>query len=304
MLLQEQQVRIGKRGTPLIDGHTSLYGFIADPAKHSLSPLIHNTSFQALSLNSVYLAFEVDQAHLADAVNAIRTLPILGANVSMPHKQAIIPLLDSVTETSQQLEAVNTVINRDGRLIGDSTDGEGFLGALADADVAVKNQSIVVLGAGGAGRAIIAACARNGGHVTVFKRRNATYESVSNRLASWSGDITVRPYDDVGQMQAAVAAADIVVNTTNVGMAGEGDLPVPPEVLGQLHPGQVVADAIYFPLETALLRQARRQGCQVLNGLGMLVHQAADSFQQWTGATMPIETVKKAVQQQLLNSTK
>lgn len=288
----------------MFDGHTSLYEFIADPAKHSLSPLIHNTSFQALHINSVYLAAEIEPEHLEDVIRAMRANIITGINVSMPYKESIIPYLDELTPVAKQLKAVNTVVNRDGHLVGDSTDGEGFLNALQDEGVTVTNQQVVVLGAGGAGRAIIEACATAGATVTVFKRSNATFDAIQHRLTSWSSRITVQSYENETEMNRRIAQADVVVNTTNVGMGADERLPLSSSAMRQLHHGQVVADVIYAPLETSFLRQAQAQGCQTTNGIGMLVHQAAGALTRWTGQRMPVSQVKQVVHQYLENETK
>ncbi|GAW99880.1 shikimate dehydrogenase [Secundilactobacillus mixtipabuli] len=288
----------------MVDAHTSLYGFIAKPARHSLSPLIHNTSFQALGINSVYLAFDVEQSQFENAVQSMRALPIRGINVSMPYKQQIIKYLDELTPVAKQLRAVNTVINRSGRLIGDSTDGEGFINALADEQVSVKGKRVAVLGAGGAGRAIILATANEGAEVVVFKRQNGTFNELKQRLASWSDHIRVLPYEDEDQMAAELQQADVIVNTTNLGMADDTRSPVSPQVMAVLHTGQIIADAIYAPLETPFLAQAKQQGCHTMNGLGILVQQAAGSFNRWMGQKMPIDKVKNVIKQQLEHTKK
>lgn len=288
----------------MVDAHTSLYGIIAKPARHSLSPLIHNTSFQTLGLNSVYLAFDVEQSQFKTAVQSLRALPILGINVSMPYKQQIIEFLDELTPVAKQLGAVNTVINQEGHLVGDSTDGEGFIHALRDEQINVKGKQVAVLGAGGAGRAVILATVNEGAEVTVFKRQNSTFNELQQRLTSWSDRIRVLPYEDEVQMAAILQEADVVVNTTNLGMADDKRSPVSPPVMKVLHSGQMVADAIYAPLETPFLAQAKQQGCRTMNGLGMLVQQAAGSFNRWTHQQMPVDKVKDAITQQLEHTKK
>lgn len=288
----------------MVDAHTSLYGIIAKPARHSLSPLIHNTSFQTLGINSVYLAFDVEPAQFESAVQSMRALPIRGINVSMPYKQQIIEFLDELTPVAKQLEAVNTVINQAGHLVGDSTDGEGFIRALQDEQVSVKDKQIAVLGAGGAGRAIILAAADQGAEITVFKRQNNTFNALQQRLTSWSEHICVLPYEDEDRMAEVLQQADVIVNTTNLGMADDTRSPVSPLVMQGLHSGQMVADAIYAPLETPFLAQAKLQGCRTMNGLGMLVQQAAGSFNRWTHQEMPVDKVKDAITQQLEHTKK
>lgn len=293
-----------KGGDKLVDAHTSLYGFIANPAKHSLSPLIHNTSFQELGINSVYLAFDVEPTRFETALQSMRALPILGMNVSMPYKTRIIDYLDELTATAKQLNAVNTVINHDGHLIGDSTDGEGFINALLDEGVSVKGKNVAVLGAGGAGRAIILAAVNQGANVTVFKRQNGSFLEIQTLLSSWAPRIRVLPYEDEAQMKQVLVNADVVVNTTNLGMRDDHRSPISPPVMAILHAGQTVADAIYAPLETPFLARAKLQGCHTMNGIGMLIHQAATAFHSWTGQAMPIEKVKTVIQQQLENQNK
>lgn len=283
----------------MVDAHTSLYELIAAPTGHSLSPLIHNTSFQTLGINSVYLAFDVDQKDFGDVIKSMRVMPIQGINVSMPYKERIIEYVDELTPIAKQLGAVNTVINQNGHLVGDSTDGEGFINALLDEHVAVNGKRVAVLGAGGAGRAVIAAAAGEGATITAFKRHNETFGTIRDRLTGWSDRIAVVPYEDEDLMKQVISQADVIVNTTNVGMGDDHSSPVPRSVADVLHPGQMVVDVIYAPLETTFLAQARQQGCRTMNGIGMLVQQAAGSFYRWTKQVMPIETVKAAIHNQI-----
>lgn len=280
----------------MIDGHTKLFGFLAHPAAHSLSPLIHNTSFKVTGINGVYLAFDVTSAGLADSLAAMRTMNIGGFNLSMPLKTDVIPLLDEVTPRAERLQAVNTVVNRDGRLIGDSTDGQGFIDALKANNITLDEKVITVLGSGGAGRAIISAAVDAGAKkVYVFKRTNDLFESRKEQLEAWSNVVEVLPYEDEELMIKAIDQSQIVSNSTNIGMAGDKSLPVTPAVLNHLTANHIVTDAIYFPLETPFIRAARKQGSHTYNGIGMLVNQAAGSFLEWTGQRMPVDQVIEAV---------
>lgn len=280
----------------MINGHTKLYGLLAHPAAHSLSPLIHNTSFEVTGINGVYLAFDVIPDNLKPSIEAMRAMNIGGVNLSMPLKTEVLPLLDEVTPRATRLRAVNTITNHAGRLIGDTTDGQGFIDALESAGITVKNQKIAILGAGGAGRSIIAAAIEAGAaKITVFKRENATFMSRKKLLESWSTVVTVIPYDDDHAMAKSVADSQIIINATNLGMGENQLLPISQTVLTQLTPQHVVVDAIYFPLETPLVAAAKKRGCRTFNGVGMLVHQAAGSFRQWTGQKMPVETVMAKV---------
>ncbi|GAD16114.1 shikimate dehydrogenase [Lentilactobacillus otakiensis] len=280
----------------MIDGHTKLFGLLAHPAAHSLSPLIHNTSFKVTGINGVYLAFDVTSDGLPDSLAAMRAMNIGGFNLSMPLKTDVIPLLDEITPRAERLQAVNTVINRDGRLVGDSTDGQGWVDSLKQDDITIDEKVVTVLGSGGAGRAIISAAVDAGAQkVYVFKRTNDIFESRKEQLESWSDVVEVLPYEDESMIAQAFDESQIVANSTNVGMAGDQSTPVSKAVISHLTPQHIVTDAIYFPLETPFIRAAKQQGSHTYNGIGMLVNQAAGSFLEWTGQRMPVQPVIEAV---------
>ncbi len=282
----------------MIDGHTILYGLLAHPAAHSLSPLIHNTSFQETGINGTYLAFDVTPDHLSESIAGIRAMHIGGVNLSMPLKTDVIPLLDRITPRAKRLNAVNTIVNRDGQLLGDTTDGQGLVDALRFDGIQLADTTVTVLGAGGAGRSVISAAVDAGAaRVIVFKRQNTTFDQRKQQLTAWSKTIQVKPYEDEAELVRAIQESQVVVNTTNIGMGDDPRLPVSPEVLQQLGPSQVVVDAVYFPLETPFVRAAKQRGCRTFNGIGMLVHQAAGAFLEWTGRQMPIDVVMNAVNQ-------
>ena len=282
----------------MIDGHTKLFGFLAHPAAHSLSPLIHNTSFKVSGINGAYSAFDVTSDGLAATLDAMRVMDIGGFNLSMPLKTDVIAFLDEITPRAERLHAVNTVVNRNGHLVGDSTDGQGFVDALKQENVRLEDKTMTVLGAGGAGRAIISAAIDAGvKKIYVFKRHNATFATLKAQLENWSDVVSVFPYEDIVNMQRPIAASQIVVNATNIGMAGDQASPVTDEVMQQFGPQHVVVDVIYFPLETPFLKAAAKQGSHTYNGIGMLVNQAAGSFLEWTGQQMPIDQVITAVNQ-------
>lgn len=283
----------------MINGKTALFGFMAHPAKHSRSPKMHNLSFDYWHINARYLAFDVAPTDLTGAVAGIRSMGISGVNLSMPFKETVVPMLDGMTTRAKRIKAVNTIKNDHGKLIGDSTDGAGLYQNLQHQGYDLHGKNVVILGAGGAGKAIIAAALDyDVASVTVFKRANATYAQVDqwlNDLASQT-DITMqlRPYDDLKAMQQAVQASDLIINATNVGMTTAG-LPLPPQVMATLTPSQTVYDVIYQPLETEFLRQAKALGCATHNGLGMLIWQGALAFKFWTGKEMPIAAVTESI---------
>lgn len=267
-----------------ISGSTRLAAVIGDPARHSLSPLLHNAAFAALGLDWVYLAFDVKRGAAVRALDAMRTLGIDGYSVTMPHKADVARAVDELSPEAAALDAVNCVVNRDGRLIGHNTDGAGFVRGLRhDAGVDVKGLRCVVLGAGGAARAVVRALADAGASAVVVVNRSPEPAVIAAGLAGAVG--TVGTMDDIGH-------ADLLVNATPVGMHGDTALPCPPDAL---HGGQVVVDLIYDPLETPLLAAARERGVAAYNGVSMLVFQAAQAFELWTGRDAPVEAMLGAV---------
>jgi shikimate dehydrogenase len=275
---------------PPITGTTRLAAVIGDPVRHSLSPAIHNAAFRALGLDWVFLAFEVAPGHAVDALSAMRTLGIAGYSVTMPHKTDVARAVDELDDDATALGAVNCVVNDRGRLWGANTDGEGFLRGLRhDAGLDAAGLRCVVLGAGGAARAVVRALARAGAEEVVVVNRSAAPAEAAIRLGPGSAR--------VGD-PAAVGKADLVVNATPIGMHGRpaGELPCPVE---GLHAGQVVVDLVYDPLDTPLLVAARARGAAAYNGVSMLVFQAARAFELWTGAAAPVGSMMVAVAERL-----
>jgi shikimate dehydrogenase len=263
-----------------ITGSTRIVGVIGDPVGHSRSPAMHNAAFDALELDWVYVAFPVRRGEGAVAVRAVATLGLVGLNITMPHKADAAAACDDLSSEAAALGAVNTVVNADGTLAGHSTDGDGFLRALDDEGIAVEGQRAVVIGAGGAGRAITHALGRKGAHVTVAARRPDAARSAAS-LAPGGAAVALD--------ELAVERFDVVVNATPIGMDGEP----PPFDTALLHDGQFVFDTVY-PVETPLLREARARGARAAGGLGMLVHQGALSFSLWTGVEPPLEVMRAA----------
>jgi shikimate dehydrogenase len=241
---------------------------------------MHNAAFDALGLDWVYVAFPVPRGQGAAAVQAVATLGLAGLNVTMPHKADAAAACDDLSSEAAALGAVNTVVNMDGTLAGHSTDGDGFLRALDDEGITVAGRRAVVLGSGGAGRAITHALGRVGAHVTVAARRP---EAARSAAALAPGGVAV------GVDELAVESFDVVVNATPLGMEGQP----PPFDTDRLHAGQFVFDTVY-PVETPLLREARARGLRAAGGLDMLVHQGALSFSLWTGVAPPLELMRAA----------
>ena len=273
----------------MIDGHTKLYGLLAHPAAHSLSPAMHNFAFDQQQLNARYLAFDVTLATLPTAVDAIRALHIGGVNLSMPLKQAVIPLLDHVSDFAQKAHSVNTIVNRDGELYGYSTDGVGVVQALR-AHFELPQAKVLIFGAGGAAESAALALSDAGvGQLTLCNRHVATAQSLAERLGGSAQALALADEDAVCE---AVRIADVVINATSLGMQQQRALtPLPAKA--SLQADQVVLDMVYDPLTTTFLTQAQQAGVKTcLNGLSLLVAQGAASFELWTGKQMPVAQVE------------
>lgn len=268
----------------MIGGATRVAAVIGYPVAHSLSPALHNAGFASLGVDWVYTAFDVAPGRAGEALAAMRVLGLAGLSVTMPHKQDVARMVDTLDPAAKALDSVNTVsVAGDGRLVGHSTDGDGFVASLEAAGHGVRGRRICVLGAGGAARSIIDAMARHGAASIDIVNRTAAAAHVAAALGG-------RP-----AAPAAVADAEIVVNATSVGMHGEE---LPCEV-ALLHAGQVVADIVYQPRRTALLRAASSRGAATVDGLGMLIHQAALQQQIWLGRRPDVEAMTAAAEGQL-----
>ena len=279
-----------------IDGYTRLAAVVANPIKHSISPFIHNSAFEATNTNGVYLAWEVEVTDLAETVANIRRYQMFGINLSMPYKEKVIPYLDELSEEARLIGAVNTVVNRDGTLIGYNTDGKGFFKSLPSFKISGKR--MVLLGAGGAAKAILAQAILDGvSQVSVFVR-SASIEKTRPYLEKIQNATGFRvdlfALEDVQDLQDSITKADLLVNATSVGMDGASQ-PIPTSIV--LPEKLLVADVIYQPFETPFLKWARNQGNQAINGLGMLLYQAAEAFQLWTGKEMPTDQIWELLKQ-------
>jgi shikimate dehydrogenase len=267
-------------------------GVIGDPVAHSLSPAIHNAGYAALALDWIYVGFPVPAGRGREAVSALVALGIAGVNVTMPHKADAASACDVLTGDAAALGSANTVVVRaDGTLLGDSTDGAGFLAGLADLAVDPVGQRVLVLGAGGAARAIVLALGRVGARVVVAARRL----DAATAAAELATDAEAHDWDD---LDTQVGRADVVVNATPLGMRGEAP-PFDSRTLGRRH---VVVDTVYHPAETPLLAAARTRGAKAANGLGMLVGQAAAAFTLLTGHDAPLAVMTDAAHAALARS--
>jgi shikimate dehydrogenase len=265
-----------------VSGHTRLAGVIGDPIRHSLSPTIFNAAFAEVGLDWAFLAFEVPAGATAAALDAARVLGLAGLSVTMPHKTETARLVDELSDSARALGAVNCVVRDGDRLVGHNTDGAGFVASLVgDAGFDPAGRRCVVLGAGGAARAVVLALAEAGASEVIVVNRTPERAASTALLAPGVGR--------VGVVGDAVEAA-LVVNATSVGMGGAG-CPIDPALLGV---GQLVADLVYHPVSTPLLRAATARGAGVLDGVGMLVRQGAVAFELWTAQPAPVAVMAAA----------
>ena len=271
----------------MITADSRVVAVIGSPVRHSLSPAMHNAAFADAGLDWVYVAFEVVPGASTAALAAMRALGIAGFSVTMPHKDDVAVAVDVLDPPAAALASVNTVVLMpDGRLGGHNTDGAGFVASLREAGVDPTGMTVTVLGAGGAARAVIDALARSGVRRVAVVNRSDERAAVAARLAGAAG---------VVGNSADISAADLVVNATSVGMGSQQS----PCDVGLLRSTQVVADLVYHPLETTLLRAARDCGAHAIDGLGMLVHQAVLQQQIWTGVSVPPRVMRAAAEQEL-----
>jgi shikimate dehydrogenase len=268
-----------------VTGATRVAGIIGDPVAHSRSPAIHNAAYAATNLDWVFVAMHVPRGAAHVALEGVRALDIAGLSVTMPHKSDAASACDELSPAAEALGAVNVVVARDRRLFGDSTDGEGLVRSVQDQGVDVRGTPAVVLGAGGAARAITRALGAAGADVTVAARRiDAAAETAA--LAGGATGVAL------GDLRSGLPAGAVLVNATPVGMQGEPP-PVDPGLLDGL---RLVVDTIYHPAETALVVAARERGVAVVNGLGMLVHQAALAFELMTSCPAPLAAMREAAE--------
>ena len=282
-----------------ITGHTGLMALIGSPVGHSGSPAMYNYSFERLGLDYVSVALDVKEHEVADAIAAMRLFAMKGGNVTMPDKTEAAKYMDELSPAAQIIGAINTIVNEDGRLVGHITDGEGFVNNLRDHGVDIAGKKICVAGGGGAATAIQVQCALDGAReITIFNKKDGfwdrTLETAEKIRAAVPG-IVVNVYDidDVACMTAEIQSADIFANATIVGMKPNLEDVSVVKDLSAFRPGLVVADAVYNPEETRMLREAKAAGCICVGGKGMLLWQGVSAFRLFTGKEMPVEEVKE-----------
>ncbi|MCD6248599.1 MAG: shikimate dehydrogenase [Hadesarchaea archaeon] len=281
----------------MISEKTKLVALIGDPVEHSLSPAIHNAAFKKVGLNYTYIAFRVTWDTLPGIVKRSRMPGIAGLNITIPYKVAVLDMVDRLDEFAKRAGAVNTIKNDEGKLIGFNTDGMGAIEALRDEGIELKERKVLLLGAGGAARAIAFSLAGAGAELTI-----------SNRTLKKAKELAAAVERDTGakvqvvklgrkELKEALADRDILINATPVGMYPNVDQAL--VTADMMHPGLIVNDIVYKPLKTKLLQEAEKAGARTVTGLGMLIHQAAASFEIWTGRKAPIKTMRAAAEREL-----
>jgi shikimate dehydrogenase len=285
---------------PPVNGKTRILGVFGYPVEHSLSPAMHNAAIAALGLNYLYIPFSVLPEDIGPAIRSVVSLGIIGVNLTIPHKERVLPFLDQLAPEAQMVGAVNTVHNDKGRLIGYNTDGEGFAGPLKALDYELTGRRAVVIGAGGAARSVVFRLAREGASITLVNRTKSRAVHLVQDVRQRIGDARIDTLDieDSAGLIEILARAELLVNTTSVGMSPrDGEMvPIPPSAL---HPDLLVYDLVYNPRETRLMAAARATGCRTLNGVGMLVHQGAAALEIWLGCKPDVAVMEEAVNRHL-----
>lgn len=277
-----------------ISGKARICGIIGDPVEHTMSPVMHNAAFNKLGLDFIYIPFLVKKEFLKEAIEGMKAMNIRGLSVTQPHKVEVMKLLDSIDPLAEKMGTVNTIVNDSGILTGSNTDAGGFLRGLLENGIEPTGKNVVVLGAGGASRAVSFILADRGANLVILNRllELEWAESLAERISD-SLNVKVEALElTSNNLKKAIVEADILVNTTNVGMSPDTDKTlVDPDLLRQ---GLVVYDVIYNPIKTRLLKEAEKAGAKIISGLDMLVYQGVIAFEKWTGQKAPVEVMKEA----------
>ena len=264
----------------IINSNTSLYAVLGDPISHSLSPVMHNSAFFHANYNGVYLAFRVEE--IGKAISGIRALGIKGAGITIPHKVKVMEILDEIDDTAEKIGAVNTIVNRQGKITGYNYDSIGAVKAVKE-KTKINDKSVAILGAGGAARAVGYGIVSEGGRLTILNRTKESGEKLAADLCS-----EFCPLEDFKKIKC-----DILINTTSLGMAPNlNKMPVEKK---NLNKGMIVMDIVYNPLRTPLLKVAQNIGCTTIDGVSMFVYQGACQFELWTEKKAPVDLMRKTV---------
>lgn len=282
-----------------ITGHTELIGLMAYPIRHSSSPAMQNEAFAKLGLDYAYLAFEVDNDTLEDAITGLRALKMRGSNVSMPNKTVVHKYLDELSPAAEMCGAVNTIVNDNGKLTGHITDGIGYMQSLKDNDIDVIGKKMTIVGAGGAATAIEIQAALDGvAEISIFNRKDEFWSNAEKTVEKINTKTNCKAtlYDlaDLDKLKEEIEDSYLFANATGMGMKPlEGQTYIPDKSF--FRKDLIVTDVVYFPRETEMLRMAKEVGCKTMNGLGMMLFQGSAAFELWTGQPMPIEYMKETL---------
>lgn len=282
-----------------ITGHTELIGLMAYPIRHSSSPAMQNEAFAKLGLDYAYLAFEVDNDTLEDAITGLRALKMRGSNVSMPNKTVVHKYLDELSPAAEMCGAVNTIVNDNGKLTGHITDGIGYMQSLKDNDIDIIGKKMTIVGAGGAATAIEIQAALDGvAEISIFNRKDEFWANAEKTVEKINTKTNCKAtlYDlaDLDKLKEEIADSYLFANATGMGMKPlEGQTYIPDKSF--FRKDLIVTDVVYFPRETEMLRMAKEVGCKTMNGLGMMLFQGSAAFELWTGQSMPIEYMKETL---------
>jgi shikimate dehydrogenase len=277
---------------------TKVYALIGNPVSHSMSPAIHNAAFVALNLDCIYVAFQVED--VKNALAGMRALDnFRGMSVTIPHKIEVMQYVDEIPDVDRHIGSINTVVKEDGKLIGFGTDGPGALKAIGDAGVELAGKNVLMLGAGGAARAIAFTLAQRGGigKLVLLDINEEFLSQLTGDLKSGTDAVIASGALNLAAVEEHMAPADLIINCTPVGMHPNEDATLVPDHL--FRPGQVVFDVVYNPLETKLLRQARAKGLKVIPGVEMFINQAILQFERFANADAPEELMRSVVMEQL-----
>ncbi len=281
-----------------ISGKTKVCGVIGDPIEHTLSPVMHNAAFEALKIDYIFLAFTVKAAEVENAIRGMRALSVHGLNVTMPHKNTVIKFLDEADPTAKAISSVNTLLNKESKILGFNTDGVGALNALEQNGVNPKGKKVLLLGAGGAAKAIAYTLSQEADELVILNRAPERATLLANLLKQKfnkkvSGNALLSE-----TVKENLADSDVLINATSMGMNPDANqTPVAPEWLKS---DLAVMDIVYNPLETKLARDAKAAGAKVVSGVEMLIYQGAASFEIWTACEAPVEVMRKAALNHLL----
>ncbi|MCG0278416.1 MAG: shikimate dehydrogenase [Thermanaeromonas sp.] len=281
-----------------VSSRTAVVGLLGYPVVHSFSPYMHNAAFRALGMDWVYLAFNVEPRLLPAAVSGIRALGFRGVNVTIPHKQAILPFLDEIDPLAKLIGAVNTVVVKEGKLVGYNTDASGFWRSLKEEGVDPRGKRALILGAGGAARAVAYALVKHGCNRLYIANRTYDRARELAETLKKAGETSVEPLSlEEAFLASILPEADLIINTTSVGMETVGgELPITADKLEARH---IIYDLVYNPPYTKLLKMASSKGCRAISGRSMLLYQGAEAFTLWTGREAPLEVMKQVVEELL-----